>query len=101
MDVRSCGMQGPSPRGTRARSSFLSCANARSPERARRCCAFLLTFTYMDGRFWVTAEEKTSRFGQIEIQIMAMLLFHPYHRECAKIGEMQLQILRFALDDKL
>lgn len=32
-------------------SSFLIRINARSPERARRGCAFRLTFTYVDGRF--------------------------------------------------
>ena len=43
MDVRSCGMQGPLPRGTLAQSKLLSRTHARSPERAQNTFAFFLT----------------------------------------------------------
>jgi hypothetical protein len=43
MDVRSCGMQGPLPRGTLAQSKLLSRTHAHSPERAQNTFAFFLT----------------------------------------------------------
>jgi len=48
MDVRSCGEQGLSARGIGAQAEFPVRSIARSPERAKISCAFLLILTYMD-----------------------------------------------------
>jgi hypothetical protein len=43
------GSRDHQPRGNNARSNILIRPNARAPERAKKPCAFLLTFTYMEG----------------------------------------------------
>ena len=43
------GSRDHQPRGIRAQSHDPIRRNARSPERAKESCAFLLTKTYMDG----------------------------------------------------
>ncbi len=50
MDVRSCRDAGTiPPRGTRAQRKTPDPLNARSPERAQKSCALLLTKTCMEG----------------------------------------------------
>jgi len=55
------GRRDHQPRGTGAQSEILTRPIARSPERARRPRAFLLTLTYMEGGHSARISELLSR----------------------------------------